>query len=604
VPQAENPIEKALGRAVDSLAVVSPVGDDGGGERPRYELRTAERAFVIRALWAGAGWPADVQRAVRGVDEPWPRDLVVVARHLSPGSREILARLGANWVDESGQAHIVGPDFLVIRDASERPDESDSDDRFSWSPSALSIAEAILSRPWPSGIATNELATITGWSPTQVSQVLQAFDASRWTAKWGPQRGPRARREIADLDGLLNAWAQAASRDDAPRRFADRTFKDALEFLRGELAPSLDEHVRWAVTGWAAAQLMAPYATVVPSLQIYVPEAEFTGALTQAIRQGPAREVNEGGRIEFRPASPHVFDFVTRAFEVPTASPPRVFADLRSMGGRGEDIAAHLRDEVIVPQHRVGVRRRPSTDLVEWDDACRAALDRRVHEEFGDAHTVYEDGTWSASYFAAGRPLSLAELKEVLDSVRGHETGWPPWWVPTRAEIRPRIRDDGVDCWFKDNALNDPGHADFWRAEPSVRLFLLRGYQEDEITGQPGKALDLTLPIWRVGECLLHSSRMAKAIGASMIRFYVKWTGLSGRELKTVAAPDRLMPPGRVADQDSVATYVQVTPDEIDSGLPLVVQNLVSPLFELFDFFVPPLSLYVDELHKMQNLRD
>jgi transcriptional regulator with XRE-family HTH domain len=374
-----------------------------------------------------------------------------------------------------------------------------------------------------------------------------------------------------------------------------------MQFLRGELAPVLDDYVRWAATGWAAAEQLAPYATTVPSLQIYVAEDDFTGALTEAMKAMQAQEVHNGGRIEFRSGSARLFHLVKRPAELPLASSPRVFADLRSLGGRGEDVAVHFRDEVILPKLRAATRRRPSSELVEWDRACREKLDERIRQELAVAQTVYTAGTWSASYFALGSELSLNDLRAALDTVRGHETGWPPWWVPTREEIRPRVRDDGIECWFKANALREAGHADFWRAEPGVRMFLLRGYQEDEITGEPGAALDLTLPIWRVGESLLHAARMARYVEAREIRFLVHWTGLKGRELRTVAAPDRLLSHGRVSEQDAISTYVQATPDEIDARLPSVVEALVSPLFELFDFFVPPLSLYVDELREMRE---
>ena len=76
-------------------------------------------------------------------------------------------------------------------------------------------------------------------------------------------------------------------------------------------------------------------------------------------------------------------------------------------------------------------------------------LDRRVRVELGDTHTVYEQGSWSVSYFAMGQSLSLSDLKKVLESTHGHETGWPPWWVPTREAIRPRVREDGIECWLK-----------------------------------------------------------------------------------------------------------------------------------------------------------
>ena len=597
----ENPIQVALGRAFDGLGVVSTAGNEDRTETPGFEVRTPTRTYVVRALWAGAGWPADVARAIRSVEGDWPRDLVVVARHLSPGSRELLESRDANWVDENGQARVVGPDFLVVREAAAQSDDIGTGQHFTWSPSAQSIAEAVLSRSWPSGIGTAELASITGWSPTQVSQVLQAFDANRWTTKWGPRRGPRSRREVSDPSGLLDAWAAEAARDHKRVRFAEATFSDPMRFLREAVAPVLDDYVRWAVTGWAAAELIAPYATTVPSLQIYVAEDDFTGALTEAMKVMQGREVDEGGRVEFRPASLRLFQLSARSSGLPVASPPRVFADLRSLGGRAEDVASHVRDEVIVPKLRRTTRRRPSTELVEWDRRCREMLHERIGDELGDARTVYTAGTWSVSYFVLGSELSLNELKVALDATRGRETGWPPWWVPTREEIRPRPRNGGIECWFRDNALREPGHADFWRAEPGVRMFLLRGYQEDEITGEPGTTLDLTLPIWRVGESLLHAARMARYVEAPEIRFLVHWTGLEGRELRTVAAPERMLPGGRVSQNDQISTYVQATPDEIDTRLPSVVEALVSPLFEVFDFFVPPLSLYVEELHTMRE---
>ncbi|HMJ02320.1 MAG TPA: hypothetical protein VK506_05225, partial [Conexibacter sp.] len=82
------------------------------------------------------------------VPDPWPSEVVVLARQLSPGAIEWLRERGANWADEVGQARLLGPEgLIVIREptrisATERPARS-----FRWSPSALTVAEAILSRP-------------------------------------------------------------------------------------------------------------------------------------------------------------------------------------------------------------------------------------------------------------------------------------------------------------------------------------------------------------------------------------------------------------------------------------------------------------------------
>lgn len=591
-----NEIELALDRALDGLAIVEAVEADDDGARVSIRGRT--RVYRLRAIWAGAGWPADVDRAIRSVGEEWPPDLVVVARNLSPGSRELLERRGASWVDGAGDARIVGPDLLVVRDAQLQMGAERR--AFSWSPSAVSIAEALLSRKSPSGVRTMELATLTGWSTPQISQVLGAFDAEGWTTKWGPQRGPGASREIVDAARMLDAWAEEVSGLAPERRFAERIFNDPLQFLVDELAPVLDEHgVRWAVTGWAAAEQLAPFATVVPALQVYVENRAFRGPLTQAMEDIPVREVDAGGRIEFRSADPRALRLTARSNGIPLATAPRVYADLRALGGRGEDAAMHLRDEVILRDLRPSPRKTTSADMNTWDRRCRRRLEKRIAEEFAGAATVYDSGTWSVSYSIPEVTLPFEELRAALVAVEGHETGWPPWWVPTREGIQPEIRHAGFECWFRDDALRNYGHSDFWRAEPELKLFLLRGYQEDGITGAPGSALDPVLPVWRVAESLRHAERMARYVSSKDIEFFARWTGLKNRELRAVTTDRWDFEPGHAANDESIGTFVRTSPDEVDQDLPSVVRALVSPLFEVFGLFSPPGLLYAAEIATM-----
>jgi transcriptional regulator with XRE-family HTH domain len=591
----EKQIELALGKALDGLAVVETVEPDAHGAR--VSVRSPKRTYSLRTIWAGAGWPADVDRAIHNVGEEWPPDLVVVARHLSTGSRELLERRGASWVDGSGNAHIVAPDLLVVRDV--QPPTGAETPRFSWSPSAVSIAETLLSRKSQSGVRTSELATLTGWSSPQVSQVLAAFDAEGWTTKWGPKRGPGASREIVDAAKMLDAWADEVTALLPERRFAERIFDDPLRFLVDELAPVLDEHgVQWAVTGWAAADQLAPFATVVPTLQLYIEDRALWGPLTQAMEDIPVR-LDVGGRIEFRSADPRMLRLTARRNGVPLATAPRVFADLRALGGRGEDAAMHLRDEVILRDLRSSSRKTPSADMDAWDTRCRTRLKERVAEELGDAPTVYDSGTWSVSYWIPDVTLPLGELREALVAVEGRETGWPPWWVPTREGIQPEIRHAGFECWFRDDALRNYGHSDFWRAEPELKLFLLRGYQEDGITGVPGSAFDPVLPIWRVAESLLHAERLARYVSADDIEFFARWIGLANRELRAVTTDRWDFKSDSVAHDDRIATFVRTSPEEIDHDLPSVVRALVSPLFEVFGLFDPPGPLYAAEITTM-----
>jgi transcriptional regulator with XRE-family HTH domain len=591
-----NEIQMALDRALDGLAVVEAI--ETKDDVARVLIRGRMRNYRLRALWAGAGWPADVDRAIRHLSEEWPPDLVVVARNLSTGSREMLDRRSASWVDGSGDAHIVGGDLLVVREAKHQPGIERR--AFSWSPSAVSIAEALLSRDSPHGVRTTDLATITGWSTPQVSQVLGAFDAKGWTTKGGPQRGPGASREVVDGAGMLDAWAEEVSSVKPERRFAERIFNDPMQLLADELAPVLDEHgIGWAVTGWAAAEQLAPFATAVPALQVYVEERALWGPLTLAMQDIPVRVVESGGRIEFRSADPHLLKLATRRNGIPLATAPRVFADLQALGGRGEDAATHLREEVILNKLRTSQRRTTSAEMDAWDRRCRNRLKKRIADELGDVGTMYDSGTWSVSYRIPEVTLPFGELRDALVAVEGRETGWPPWWVPTRAGIQPEIRRSAIECWFRDDAVRNYGHSDFWRAEPDLKLFLLRGYQEDGITGAPGSALDPVFPVWRMAEALLHSARMARYVNADDIEFFARWDGLESRELRTVTTDRWDLGPGHVAHDDSIATFVTTSPEEIDQNLPSVVRALVSSLFEVFGLFDPPGSLYATEIATM-----
>ncbi len=592
-----NQIRLALDRALDGLAVVEAVETKDDVARVLICGRT--RSYRLRALWAGAGWPADVDRVIRHLGEGWPADLVVVARRLSAGSREILERRGASWADGSGDAHIVAGDLLVMREAKR---QSGADRRaFSWSPSAVSIAEALLNRKSPYGVRATELAKLTGWSTPQISQVLGAFDAEGWTTKWGPRRGPGASREVADGARMLAAWAEEVSAVKHERRFAERIFNDPMQFLVDELAPVLDKHgIGWAVTGWAAAERLAPLAASVPALQVYIEERALRGPLSLAMQDIPVREVESGGRVEFRSADSHLLKLAARRNGIPIATAPRVFADLQALGGRGEDAAMHLREEVILKNLRTGQTRATSAEMDKWDKRCRKQLKKRIAEDLGDIGTVYASGTWSVSYWIPEVTLSLGQLREALVAIEGRETGWPPWWVPTREDIQPEIRDGALECWFRDDAVRNYEHSDFWRAEPELKLFLLRGYQEDGITGTPGSTLDPVLPIWRMAESLLHSARMAHYVNAEKIGFFARWDGLANRELRTVTTTDRWdFEPGRVAHDDSIATFVTTSPEEIDQNLPSVVRALVSSLFEVFGLFDPPGSLYATEIANM-----
>jgi hypothetical protein len=145
--------------------------------------------------------------------------------------------------------------------------------------------------------------------------------------------------------------------------------------------------------------------------------------------------------------------------------------------------------------------------LGDWMAESRSRWSSTVGR-FADEDPRYRlpHGRWQAGYAVLGtfEPPSLAEFLVLLGRVQGHESGWPPWFVPGNEELRPYPMHGSVECWLGKGASGSPGHSDFWRASPEGRLYLLRGYEEDRralrdtISKERGQHAELNL----VGCCL------------------------------------------------------------------------------------------------------
>ena len=346
--EVEKRWQKILAAALEDATVVAGPSDNGAD----LVVRTRDgRTIAIQVKWAGEGWPQDVRRVAATVGEQWPENTVLLARSLSPGAIEWLRERGANWADEVGQARIVAPGGLVvIREPAQLPDKKSALRSFSWSKSAIAIAEGILARE-DRPLRVVQLAEASDWSTAQAAKVLKAFDGQGWTAKHGASRGIGAHRVLVDADGLLAAWSAAVA--DSPRtaRVAHRASKDVMALLRHSLVPALGRMTGWAVSGWAGLELAAPFATTTPNLHIYIADIDFAAPLSDAIEEAGLREVGEGGRVTFWAADARIFAFSRQVQDVPVVSAPRLFADLSSFGGRGGDAADHVKAELIDPLH-------------------------------------------------------------------------------------------------------------------------------------------------------------------------------------------------------------------------------------------------------------
>jgi transcriptional regulator with XRE-family HTH domain len=215
-----------------------------------------------------------------------------------------------------------------------------------------------------------------------------------------------------------------------------------------------------------------------------------------------------------------------------------------------------------------------------------------------DSVARFPDGYYRVDYCLEGelKHASLREFERILRQAVTRYTGWPVFLTMDRDDLAPREVDGAIETWLKPREYvertfgDDPAHCDFWRAVPSGRLFLIRGYQEDSAETFPsGSVFDTTLPIWRLGEVLLHAEKlatlMAKTNPADLtVRLRALYTGLQGRQLRSWANPLTGMTlVGRPARSDEVLLEAELPAAGIKDRLAEHLLPLVASLYERFD---------------------
>ena len=285
----------------------------------------------LRVAWAGEGWPGDVKPLL---DRSWEHVDVVAARRMSPGTRAALIDAGLGWVDETGAAEMSLPGLVISRSGRSAP-KAETPPR--WSPSVIGSAEALLLDTRPTvaevervtglaaGTATNALATLTKLG-------LLTADAAR---------GRKSARAVVDRRALLNAYADAAIAATRPLSIRVGILGDLIKGLMKVGRRWDAEGVTWAATGLAAASVLAPHTTEVNGLDVFV-DAPTLATLDAIVEKSDLRPI-DGGRLILRPfPTPVTQRLSTRVDSIRVAPWPRVYADLRVTGVRGEEAAEHL----------------------------------------------------------------------------------------------------------------------------------------------------------------------------------------------------------------------------------------------------------------------
>ncbi|MEQ1910020.1 MAG: hypothetical protein ABMA15_14420 [Vicinamibacterales bacterium] len=261
---------------------------------------------------------------------------------------------------------------------------------------------------------------------------------------------------------------------------------------------------------------------------------------------------------------------------------------------------------------------KPSADnsvglprLDQWAADSLNIWQKRLETLPADSPSRCPHGFFTFAYiFDSVKRLGFAQLRDVLRDAPSL-TGWNVWWVPTRHAISPSIVDGAIECWLGGDTsehqdTRDASHSDFWRVSPDGFAFLLRGYQEDGEHAaragiKPGTVIDVTLPIWRVGEALLHAAYLGSRLDASAVSFSARYTGLSERRLTQWTDPMSYAWAAGTSKEDTVAGSAHVSLEEIGANLVEIVQSVLSPFYERFDFTRLPAEVVQHELNKLRK---
>jgi hypothetical protein len=327
-------------RAANALRAVLPTGtqlSERSADADRRDVVVTVAECELRLRWLPVGWPRQVHVAL---SRP-PRPDVLVAPSMSPGARRSAREAGIGWVDESGAAEIALPTLVVSKTGIP---QTPLDANVGWRPATLAICEALL--------AGRAAATVESAVEATGLSVGTAVTALKFLEKNGhltssAARGRDAARRVLDQNELLDAYAAAADRLRLP------TAVRVGALWREPIVGAVDAGKRWsrANIAWVAtsamsAAVMAPIQTEVAPLEIYV-SARSPSDLHRVAEVAGLKPI-EGGRLLLRPFPTPAADRLSVVLSRGLRSMlwPRVYADLRTTGVRGEEAAEHLREEM------------------------------------------------------------------------------------------------------------------------------------------------------------------------------------------------------------------------------------------------------------------
>ena len=312
---------------------------------------------VVHCMWAGRPvelvlltrrniYPRDARAIIWRMDALRAHNPgavpVLVADAISATAKDLLRARRAGYYDAGGSLFLcTEPVYVHVDRPAPRPMASRVRSLFRGS--RAKVVHRLLLAP-PTWFGATQLAGEADVSPGTASVVLRHLEQHEWVETRG--RGPTKQRRIGDAGHLLDAWAHS---NESVRPFFVRDYYVPVvpePSLALELHRAFEAHgVDYALTGESAAQRYAPFLSNVSRIHCLVapPDSRVT---TAALRDLDAQRVDQGANLSVARAPFHgALSSRHRVDGVWLASPVLVYLDLLHSGGRGGEMARHLRRE-------------------------------------------------------------------------------------------------------------------------------------------------------------------------------------------------------------------------------------------------------------------
>jgi hypothetical protein len=336
--------------AHEPLMNPAPHGDRGIDAE--IEFSAGGRSYMLLIEVKKSVYPRDAQQVLWQLDRnvatgrsEHKKHVVplLAAESISPGARDLLKRENCGFFDTGGSLFIPARGAYVYI---ERPPPKtlQKSVRGLFRGKRSQVLHALLVRhdEW---FGVKELAEFAEVSPATASETLSSLERFEWLAVKG--QGPSKERRLTDPGSLLDEWQKqtlAASRRQTYRRFyVPASDPDAIAHRLADICERLG--LDYALTEQYAAQTYAPFLSSVSRITCRL---EFGSRVNELYAELEARPVNEGANLDVIEMRSHgEFLFRNRVGPLWLASPVQVYLDLLRSGGRGKEMADHLRHERI-----------------------------------------------------------------------------------------------------------------------------------------------------------------------------------------------------------------------------------------------------------------